>query len=144
MALDKDNEKHRQWSNDLDDKYRGQLWYDRIARPLAHGAYHAVRYTNSRNKAEWARAKDQFGVIFGREDSYLKEYREKQKKKMKTSLSCPIFSNVFSSIQTTPQDDVFFSVINCILREKTRLNAGQNIRHRLPINENNDEIYYQE
>lgn len=41
--LKPDNPSHRGFSNDLDNKYTGQDWYDKAARPIVHGVYHAVR-----------------------------------------------------------------------------------------------------
>lgn len=60
-GLDRDNPTHRGWSNDLDARYKDSEFYNRLARPVIHGAYHANRYAfNGHNPEEQARAKDQF------------------------------------------------------------------------------------
>lgn len=81
MPLDKDNPSHRGFSDNLDNKYSGQSWYDKAARPIIHGTYHAGRYLNSSNPEEWARAKDQFcSVGTGQtQTEYLKAHREQAK-----------------------------------------------------------------
>ncbi|XP_055321019.1 uncharacterized protein LOC129577636 [Sitodiplosis mosellana] len=81
MPLDKDNAGHRDFSNRLDAKFTGNSFYDKAARPIIHGAYHAGRYVRSSNPEEMARAKDQFSK-FGTGQSqteYLAVYREQQK-----------------------------------------------------------------
>lgn len=79
MPLDKDNSSHRGFSNNLDAKYGGNPLYDKVARPVIHGTYHAGRYVgNGLNPEELARSKDQF-CTFGTGQSqsdYLKAHRE--------------------------------------------------------------------
>lgn len=79
MPLDKDNQSHRGMSNNLDAKYCGKPFYDKVARPVIHGTYHAGRYVaNGLNPEELARSKDQFSK-FGTGQSqtdYLKAHRE--------------------------------------------------------------------
>ena len=72
MSLEKDNKSHRGMSDNLDKAYgamskskcpyqvyRGAV-YEKVTRPVIHGAYHGVRHINTGNPAELARAKDQF------------------------------------------------------------------------------------
>lgn len=77
--LDPDNKSHRGLSNRLDTMFNGNPVYERIARPVIHGTYHAGRYVvNGRNPEEWARAKDQyskFGTGQQRTD-YLRAHRQ--------------------------------------------------------------------
>ena len=82
MPLDKDNAGHRDLSNQLDAKFCGNGFYDKVARPIIHGAYHTGRYVRSSNPEELARAKDQFSK-FGTGQSqteYLKAHRANQNK----------------------------------------------------------------
>lgn len=82
MPLDKDNSGHRAMSNNLDTKFSGQGWYDKAARPVIHGTYHAGRFVGSGNPEEWARAKDQFCCVGSGQSQteYLKAHRDAQKK----------------------------------------------------------------
>jgi len=77
-SLERDNPQHRGWSNNLDNKFGGEKWYDNYARPIVHGAYHAGRAAGSLNGAEWARAKDQFSAVGEGQprSEYLKAYRD--------------------------------------------------------------------
>lgn len=43
MPLKPDNPIHRQLSNSLDAKFTGNFLYDKLARPVGHGIYHAGR-----------------------------------------------------------------------------------------------------
>lgn len=75
MPLDKDNQSHRNASNNLDAAFAygnpnsGWRWtgvpqvYSGVARPIIHGVYHASRGASSGNPEEWARAKDQFSKV---------------------------------------------------------------------------------
>lgn len=77
-GLDKDNPSHRSASNNLDERFKNSGAYNRFARPVIHGTYHAGRFVNSRNPEEWARAKDQFSK-FGtgqQRTDYLKAHRQ--------------------------------------------------------------------
>lgn len=85
MPLDKDNAGHRNLSDQLDAKFGGKSFYDKVERPIIHGAYHAGRYVRSSNPEEWARAKDQFGK-FGTGQSqteYLQKHREQVQREQK-------------------------------------------------------------
>ena len=64
MPLDKDNPGHRAFSDWMDGKMEGGRIYDRVTRPIVHGAYHAGQYMASGNDEKWARSKDQFRFIF--------------------------------------------------------------------------------
>lgn len=46
QSLKPDNTDHRKLSNDWDNKFSGEDWYDKAARPIVHGVYHAARATN--------------------------------------------------------------------------------------------------
>ena len=75
MPLDKDNQSHRNASNNLDAAFAydnpNSAWrwtgvpqvYSGVARPIIHGVYHASRGASSGNPEEWARAKDQFSKV---------------------------------------------------------------------------------
>ena len=63
MPLDPENKDHRKESDELDEKYSGEPWYDKGGRPVIHGVYHTGKFLNSGNKEEWARAKDQFSKV---------------------------------------------------------------------------------
>ena len=64
MPLDKDNQSHRQTSDNWDARFGGSSWYTHAARPVIHGVYHAGRFvTGGGNPEEWARAKDQFSKV---------------------------------------------------------------------------------
>lgn len=82
MSLEKDNPKHRNFSNNLDAKFSGKALYDKAVRPIMHGVYHAGRSATSLNSAEWARAKDQFCTVgTGQSQTdYLKAHQEAAKK----------------------------------------------------------------
>ncbi len=82
MPLEKDNPKHRDWSNTLDEKYGDNKAYTHVVRPIVHGAYHAARYADGgfNNEAEWSRAKDQFSRIGTGQNQteYLKAHQQQQ------------------------------------------------------------------
>lgn len=83
MPLDKDNPSHRDSSDKFDAKFSGNAAYDKVVRPIVHGAYHAGRYaTGGRNPEEKARAMDQFSKVgTGQtQTEYLKAHREQNKK----------------------------------------------------------------
>ena len=82
MSLDKDNKAHRNISDKMDATCGGGTIYEKAARPLVHGAYHAARGAYSGNDAEFARAKDQFSKVGTGEQrtEYLKAHQEGQKK----------------------------------------------------------------
>ena len=94
MSLEKDNKSHRGMSDNLDKAYgamskskcpyqvyRGAV-YEKVTRPVIHGAYHGARHIKTGNPAELARAKDQFSKIgTGQSQAdYLKQHREEAKK----------------------------------------------------------------
>lgn len=78
-GLDPDNASHRSFSNNLDERFKDSGAYNRFARPVIHGTYHAGRFAfNGGNQEEWARAKDQFSK-FGtgqQQTEYLKAHRQ--------------------------------------------------------------------
>lgn len=83
LDLDPDNPEHRKISDDLDAKYIGEEWYDKVFRPIIHGTYHTGRFVNSGNKDEWSRAKDQYSK-FGTGQTNFEYYKEYKV----TSLPC--------------------------------------------------------
>lgn len=80
-GLVKDHPDHRNFSNYLDEKLEGRPLYEKGARPLIHGTYHAGRSILYQNEAEWARAKDQYSAVFTGQPrtEYLKAYKEQNK-----------------------------------------------------------------
>jgi len=81
MPLEKDNPKHRDTSNKMDVKYKDSAVWNKVARPVVHGTYHAARFVNSGNSEEWARAKDQFSKVGSgqTQTDYLAQHRAKAK-----------------------------------------------------------------
>ena len=64
MPLDKDNPGHRNFSDKLDAANKDSEVYNKVTRPIIHGAYHFGRYAfNGGNPEEWARSKDQFSKV---------------------------------------------------------------------------------
>lgn len=86
MPLPKDNPIDRGRSDKWDAEHGGKWWYEKAARPVVHGVYHAARgaglIEDTPNYEDLVRAKDVFSAIgTGQtQTEYLKIYREEQKK----------------------------------------------------------------
>lgn len=85
MPLEQDIPGLRRMSNYCDVKCGANKLYTHVARPVAHGMYHAGKALFRLNSEEWARSKDQFSK-FGTgqtQTEYLEAYRVQQKAKAK-------------------------------------------------------------